>query len=369
MRIRAQKGRLYLSGSFPKKNGEPGLKQYMVTLQLTDDAYGQKQAAKLLKKAQRDLDKGLWNWDDWKINGNSIAGREHQAKQPRTWSEAIRALYRKKVTLGKCKETSWHVNYMGTLKFMPMAEVVTTKGIEEQLNKYQRDQYTYKKLFYLMKTISVLTKTDFPEVGVPLYTRAQKIEEIPDDEFIIQWVLDTPEPHRWHLGMMATYGLRPQELDECRLVEANGVLMVQVDDETKTSYRTVIPNEASWVDLFNLRERKPKPPSSRDKDRPDGTSVWINRQRLKMKIPHRPYMLRHAYAARLWREGGTELTLDVAAKLMGHSVKEHVDTYRRWIDPNQIAASAMDAIQRYKAKKIAAAEKSLSRKDSVNIDA
>ena len=52
-----------------------------------------------------------------------------------------------------------------------------------------------------------------------------------------------------------------------------------------------------------------------------------------MNLQWRPYMLRHAYAARLWRMGGSELDVFTAATLMGHPVKEHIETYRRHIDP------------------------------------
>ena len=357
MKVRASKGRLYLSGYFPKKSGEEGTAQYMVTLQLDDDAFGQKQAAKLLKKAEKDLKNNRWNWDDWKINKSSNVSADGSG--PQTWRSAIRSLYRRKVTLGRCSESSWKVNLWGTLKFMPMDETVTTASIETELNRYSRDTYTYKKLFYLLRDIGVITGTPFPEVAVPTYNRTATVYEIPDDDLIIEWVLKAGEPYRWYFGMMATYGLRPHEADECRLVEGNGTLLVQVDDNTKTGYRTVIPLNQEWVETFNLRDRTTRPESARDSDRNDAAAVWLNTRRLKLGIDFRPYMLRHAYAARLWRDGGSELTIDTAAKLMGHSVKEHTETYRRWIDPNQIAVSAMEAISRNKAKKVEAAERLL----------
>ena len=357
MRIREQKGRLYLHGRFPKKDGTSGSAQYMVTLQLDDCPAGRKEAERYLKKAEKQLQANQWNWDEWKINRSSAPGSDSDG--PLTWQRAIRKLYRKKVTLGRCKETSWHVNYMGTLKLMPMTEVVTTDALEAQLNRYERDTYTYKKLYYLLKDIANLSGVPFPEVGIPLYSRSTSVYEIPDDQFIIDWVLNSPEPYRWYFGMMAAYGLRPHEIDECKVVESNDLLLVQVPDETKTGYRTVIPCSEDWPELFRITERTTRPESEREPTRNDATSVWLNRMRNKQKIDYKPYMLRHAYAARLWREGGSELTIDTAAKLMGHSVKEHLETYRRWIDPNQIAVAAVEAIRRNKAKKLEAAERSI----------
>ena len=366
MRILAQRNRLYLHGSFPRKDGQPGNAQYMITLQLQDDEFGRREAAKHLKRAEKELKKGTWDWSDWIVNSNRWSGR-NCIRKPRTWREAIASLYKKKVTLGRCSESSWHVNLYGTLKLMPQSEVVTTEGIAEQLAKYDRRQSVYQKLWYLLKDISELTGVEFPEMGVPLYSRSQTVYEIPEDDYIINWVLSAPEPYRWFFGMMATYGLRPHECLECRLVEGNGTLLVQVDNETKTGYRTVTPLPTEWVELFDLRNRTEMPESERDSNRRDACSTWLNRQRHRMKITYRSYMLRHAFAARLWREGGSELDMTAAAKTMGHSVKEHEKTYRRWIDPNQIAVTVMSAIERNQAKKLAAAEKSLLQ-DSVNVD-
>lgn len=49
-------------------------------------------------------------------------------------------------------------------------------------------------------------------------------------------------------------------------------------------------------------------------------------------VPFPPYNLRHAYAVRQIMYG---LDLSIAARMMGHSVKEHTDTYHRWITDSQ----------------------------------
>ncbi len=149
---------------------------------------------------------------------------------------------------------------------------------------------------------------------------------------------------------MATYGLRPSECDDCTLLTNESPMLVQVADETKTGFRTVIPQEEAWVELFDLQDRQTRPDTERDADRNDATSVWLNRWRLKQKLQWKPYALRHAYAGRLWRNGGAELDVFDAAQLMGHSQKEHIETYRKWIYPNKIAVSALAAIKRNQAK-------------------
>ena len=70
---------------------------------------------------------------------------------------------------------------------------------------------------------------------------------MPSDSEIIEWVERAGEPYRWYFGMMATYGLRPHEIERCNQI---GDGLIQVWDETKTGFRTVIPVHEDWPALF-----------------------------------------------------------------------------------------------------------------------
>jgi integrase len=369
MNINVKNDRLYLLGMFPAKDGSGKMKQQRVSLQMVDTERNRAKAKKLMQKAIADLNLGQWNWSDWSVQAPkpAVPGRD----TPKKWAAAIRALYRKKVTLGRTSESTWKVNYMGTLKFMPMEDEVTPQALEQALSKYERDQYTYKKLYYLLRDIAQICRIEFPEVGVPLTKKsAMDPTDVPSDDEIIDWVMTAPAPYKWYFGMMATYGLRPHECDEARLLQNDdGIWLVQVDDQTKTGYRTVIPQQLEWVEMFDLRLKTERPESERNVDRNDGCSQWLNKMRIKMGIKWRPYALRHAYAGRLWRNGGSELEVFTAAAVMGHSQKEHTETYRRWIDPNKLATSALDAILRNQVKVRGQLEKSFNREDGSHVDA
>lgn len=341
-RIMAQRGRLYINGTFPKKSGEPGTEQTSLTLQLDDTPAGRKAAEKWLKKIERELKNKTFDWADYR--------RTTKGVKRKTWLEAIRTLRRRKVELGRVTPSTWEVNYWGTLKLMPLQSIVTTAAIAEELGRYQRDQYTYKKIFGLFRHIAKISEVDFPEVPEPTYTQKSAATNVPSDDEIIEWVLGAGPAYQWCFGMMATYGLRPHECDTCQVIDHDGLMLVQVNEQTKTGYRTVIPQEKEWINLFNLRNRVNRPPSDRAAERRDATSVWLNARRLKQGIKWKPYALRHAYAGRLWRNGGSELSVFDAAQLMGHSCKIHIDTYRAWIDPNKIATSALAAIDRNQSK-------------------
>ena len=54
--------------------------------------------------------------------------------------------------------------------------------------------------------------------------------------------------------MLATYGLRPHELDDCEFIDLKHRL--KVPDDTKTGFRVVVPLHRDWVELFELRSER-----------------------------------------------------------------------------------------------------------------
>lgn len=335
--IHKHQGRLYLLARLPIKDGSPGKKQYKIALQLPDEPRHYRHAEKRLAQLEKEIKNGSFDWANWTPQTDlRMAGV--------SWQAAIRMLYEHKCILGKTKESTWEVNYMSRFKRLPMNKQVTTAGLAEVINWYERDTYSYKLMFYLMKSISELSGVPFPKIGRPLHTQnSSKVKDVPSDSEIIEWVESAGEPYRWFFGMMAAYGLRPHEVERCDQIDDG---LIQVWDKTKTGYRTVIPMHEDWPALFKLDQVAARPPSIRDDQRPDVCAVWLNARRLKLGIEWNNYSLRHAYAHRLWREGGSQLDVMTAARLMGHSVSEHLKTYRAAIDPNQIAIHAREAIQR-----------------------
>ena len=335
--LNSYNGRLYCLGRFPAKDGSGEIKQGRITLKLDDTPRNRKTAEKMVAAIEKSLKNGSFCWDDWVSN-----------KTGYTWSKAIDDLYTKRVTNGRTSESTWQVSYYGLLKQMPPLVTITTAELEKALQRYEREQYSYRHLYYMLKDIAMLGGIKFPQVGMPIRKPAQKkAEDVPSDEEIIEWVLAAREPYRWFFGMMATYGLRPHEVERCDQIEGD---LVQVQDETKTGFRTVTPLKKEWVELFRLHDKQLRPESQREFHRPDELSQWLNKERLRLKIRYTSYSLRHAYAGRLWREAGAELDLYDAAETMGHSVREHIKTYRSHIDPNKIALRVQDAIRRNQGK-------------------
>ena len=321
--INVLRSNLYLSASFPRRDGQPGKSQARLALKLGDTPANRKVAEKRRAVVQRQLDQGTFSWDDWQEPSKGV-----------TWRNAIDALYRKRVVMGRTSENTWTVNYWGRLRQAPITKEITTKSIVEFMSRWPRDTCSYKEAFYLIKDLCQLVNVNFPELPVPTYTTGQ-IKEVPSDKEIVQSIQQLKGAIKWHLGMMATYGLRPLETLRCQFVDDKNRL--QIDENTKTGFRIVVPLHPEWVELFDLRNI----------DQRDGRGLnqWMFNQRKKAGINWKPYALRHAYAGRLWIVGGSRLSIYNAARLMGHSAQEHERTYRQWIAPQTIAEAAERALQ------------------------
>lgn len=324
--VNVLRGRLYLLAKLPHRDGTPGSKQTRIPLRLDDTPVNQRTARKQLKTLEQQMADGTFSWSYWSDEPEGM-----------TWREAIQKLYRKKVVLGRTGQTTWEINYMGRLRQISPSSRCTTDSIAAAIQRYPRSSCSYKELYYLMRHIAQLAGVAFPEVPVPTYGKAATFE-VPSDQQIIEWVEAAPDPSAWYWGMMATYGLRPHEIEGAQIIERD---FCQVADATKTGLRTVVPLHREWVERFKLHDRRLRPGNDQ---RPDAVSKWLSKELRKLSLPWRPYALRHAYAARLWREGGSRLDIYTAARLMGHSPNQHNKTYRAHIQPHHIAEMAERAL-------------------------
>lgn len=329
--INSQRGRLYLLARLPRRDGTPGLQQSRIALRLDDTPINRRAAAKQLQTLERQLTGGTFEWGYWL----------DQAAGAITWREAIARLYRARVVLGRTGETTWQVNYLGRLRQVPQSGPCSTASMAKALERYDRATCSYKELYYLLRHLAKLVAVPFPEVPLPTYSQAQLVA-VPSDPEIIAWVEGAREPVRWYWAMMACYGLRPHEIEGAVLIDRD---LCQVAEGTKTGFRTVVPLPREWVKRFGLRERRLRPRLEGSTERPDAAAKWLSGELRRQQVPWRPYSLRHAFAARLWREGGSRLDIYTAARLMGHTAAQHSKVYRAHIQPSQIAEAAERALE------------------------
>jgi integrase len=319
--VTSQRGRLYLLATVPRRDGSPGLQQTRIALKLDDTPVNRRMAAKQLVTLNRQLQDGTFDWAYWLDEQQGV-----------TWRDAIARLHRARVILGRTSEQTWEINYLGRLRQIPPGSVVTTESMAKALQRYDRSTCSYKELWYLLRHVSRLVAVPFPELPVPTYGQAELVP-VPTDDQILAWLDAAPDPARWYLAMAATYGLRPHEIESAQLIDKD---YCQVADATKTGFRTVVPLPREWVKRFKLRDRQQR--SSID------VAKWLVKTTRALGLPWRPYSLRHAYAGRLWKQGGSRLDIYTAARLMGHTPTQHAKTYRAHIQPHQVAEAAERAL-------------------------
>jgi integrase len=149
--------------------------------------------------------------------------------------------------------------------------------------------------------------------------------DIPSDSEIEAAWSSLRLPHwRWTWGMCAAYGLRPHECAELTWLDDD---WIEIADATKTGSRRVTPCPSSWVQLWGLRELQRPTQSSQTLSKAFADALTRDR------VSTKPYSLRHAYALRLLSRG---VSADLAARLMGHSLVVHQQTYQRWIEADRI---------------------------------
>ena len=328
--INVHRGRLYLLAKVPRRDGKPGLTQSRIALRLDDTAVNQRVAAKQLQTLEKQLADGSFEWTYW----------QDEPERGITWREAISRLHRARVVLGRTSDSTWEINYMGRLRQLNPSSACTSDSMAAALQRYDRGSCSYKELYYLLRHLAKLVAVPFPEVQLPTYREAAPVA-VPTDDQIVDWV-ESAGPASWYFGMMATYGLRPHEIEGAALIDRD---YCQVQDATKTGFRTVVPLPREWVERFRLHDRRLRPTlQGAAHARADMVAKWLSKELAKQNLPWRPYALRHAYAGRLWREGGSRLDIYTASRLMGHSPQQHARTYRAHIQPHAVAEAAERAI-------------------------
>ena len=155
---------------------------------------------------------------------------------------------------------------------------------------------------------------------------------------------------------MATYGLRNHEVFFCDLSSLTnfGDKIIRVLPTTKTGEHQVWPFHPEWVEKFELTKLGENPELLPNINRDlkittlQNIGKKITDQFKRYSLQIKPYDLRHAWAVRTIFY---DLPDTVAARMMGHSVSLHTQTYHHWItkrDQQQAVNNALLKVKRVK---------------------
>jgi len=152
---------------------------------------------------------------------------------------------------------------------------------------------------------------------------------------------------------MATYGLRNHEVFFCDLssLTSFGDKIIRVLPTTKTGEHQVWPFHPEWVEKFELSKLGDNPELLPNINRDlkittlQNIGKKITDQFKRYSLQIKPYDLRHAWAVRTIFY---DLPDTVAARMMGHSVSLHTQTYHHWITKRDQQKAVNNALLKVK---------------------
>ena len=339
--------RLYLRATLPPKPGVDRDKPYQQDLSLgiyaSDE--GIKQAEVQAKALGSQISRDRFVWAEW------LRGSQQLPENISRWVTKFEEDYfNRRARIPEAIKT-WNCDYLSVYKKLPQDEQLTVAILKALINTTTPDTKTRRRTCDALRRLAELAGLELPINGLGgSYSPAKTVlRDLPSDELIVrEWErlrgkLKRKDSLLWlnAYAILATYGLRPHEIfyvDLSGLRETPGV--IRVGHLTKTGSRTVYPFHPEWVDGFELwKAELPKSEAWCNSNKGNQASAWF----LTHSVPFPPYNLRHAYAVRQIMYG---LDLSIAARMMGHSVKQHTDTYHRWITDAQQKQAFEMAINR-----------------------
>ena len=367
LRIEKRGEKLNIRGSLPSKEDKNSFKIQRISLGIKADISGLEEAKKKLQLINLQLELNQFDWINWISNSNrkeikndfEFPKRLHQF-------ETFFFEERKTEYLTSTRKTTWRSSYKPYLK--RILNIYNDCENEELQNIFQKTLESYKEGSRSRKqcatSLSVLAK--FLEIKLPENWKLNSkgyglnkagFRDLPTDEIIEKtWEKIPNQSWKYVFGLMATYGLRNHEVFFCDLssLTNSGDKIIRVLPTTKTGEHQVWPFHPDWVEMFELSKlgKNPEllPNINRDLKittlQNIGKKITDQFKRYSLKI--KPYDLRHAWAVRTIFY---DLPDTVAARMMGHSVSLHTQTYHHWItkrDQQQAVNNALLKVNRSK---------------------
>jgi integrase len=315
----------HLRTTLPPKPGSLRTRPYQQRIALGISATtpdGRRRIKVLKARLEQEVFSGTFSWGNW--------SSDHRPKSALSIGELIAGLEKHLNATKKLAPRTWSNSYLSTfrLRFPRPDEELTAEKVVAALAESDRDSSVRKRDH---TAISALVK--FAELDVDLaqyrpgYTRKMvKLQDLPSDEEIVSLIDTLAQPHRWIIGTVAAYGLRPSEIVG---LELGDDATIYVHEERKTGRRPVRPLPSEWVDRWDLTSKPPIPwTSTNPRQVADTLRAFLDRREWWF---HR-YAFRHCFARRCAERN---ISPAVAARMMGHSTQVHQSTYHQFIQEGE----------------------------------
>lgn len=326
-------GTYCLRSTFPPKPGSGRLRPYRQRLYtgIAATKENKRRVKALASRVEAALLEGTFDWAEFDaVPAEETAGGELTVAQLlpgfRAHLEATRGI----------SEHTWQRNYLARLKVRPgLNAVLEPAAIEAALRATSKASHARRADVMALRVLSSYAGIPFdfgPWASSYSPGSVQPID-IPSDEQIEALVESITNPgHRWVIGAIAAWGLRPHEA--WQLSVDVGSTRAEVHDHTKTGRRVVPALPVEWVERWQLDQ--PVRPDWTIPTNSTASAVVTDRIDKVLRragFGFRPYALRHAWAIRCFRRGIPTAT---AARCMGHSDAVHAKSYQRWLSEAQV---------------------------------
>jgi integrase len=367
LRIEKRGEKLNIRGSLPSKKDKNNFQIQRISLGLKADISGLEEAKKKLQLINLQLELNQFDWINWIVNPNKKEIK-NDFEFPNRLNQFEEFFFKesKNDYLSSTRKTTWRSSYKPYLK--RVLNIYNEYEDKNLKNIFQKTLESYKEGSRSRKqcatSLSVLAK--FLEIKLPEDWKLRAkgyglnkagFRDLPTDEAIEKiWAKIPNKSWKFVFGLMATYGLRNHEVFFCDLssLTSFGDKIIRVLPTTKTGEHQVWPFHPEWVEKFELSKlgKNPELLPNINNDLKDTTLQNIGKkitdQFKRYSLNIKPYDLRHAWAVRTIFY---DLPDTVAARMMGHSVSLHTQTYHHWItkrDQQQAVNNALLKVKRAK---------------------
>ena len=368
LRIEKRGEKLNIRGSLPSKEDKNNYKIQRISLGLKADISGLEEAKKKLQLINLQLELNQFDWINWIVNPNKKEIKnDFEFPYRLNQFEEFFFKERKSEYLSSTRITTWRSSYKPYLKRL---QNIYNHYENDDLEKiFQKTLESYKEGSRSRKqcatSLSVLAK--FLEIKLPedwkLNSKGYGLNkagfrDLPTDEVIEKiWEKIPNKSWKFVFGLMATYGLRNHEVFFCDLssLTSFGDKIIRVLPTTKTGEHQVWPFHPEWVEKFELSKlgENPELLPNINNDLKITTLQKIGKkitdQFKRYSLQIKPYDLRHAWAVRTIFY---DLPDTVAARMMGHSVSIHTQTYHHWITKRDQQQAVNNALLKVKRSKV-----------------
>ena len=366
LKIEKRGNKLNLRGSLPSKENKTLQKVQRISLGINADNYGLEEAKKKLQLINLQLELDQFDWKNW-ITLSTQKSNKTDELFIKKISEFEKFFFKEHRNdyFNSARKSTWNSSYKPYIKRMiSIYQKNNNKDINEiflsTLKSYKEGSRSRKQcgtsLNVFAEFLELCLPSEWKSLSRGYGIKKASFRNLPDDNLIEKLWKNIPNKQwQYVYALMATYGLRNHEVFFCDLsaLKNSGDKILRILPTTKTGEHQVWPFHPKWVDLFELsslgNDPTLLPNINRDlrKTTLQNIGKRITDQFNRYSLNIRPYDLRHAWAVRTIFY---DLPDTVAARMMGHSVSLHTQTYHHWITKRDQQKAVNNALLKFAGK-------------------